>query len=135
MGSQVPAFGTDNSIIGKPSSGGDPIAAMRADLDALAARLAPEPMMLQARFNSVAALGIVTVRPTGPFNSFLNCLTAGTVDVFFGPQPTGLPDIVLTGGSNPILVPFASRNDVVICFQVDVSTLSDALGMIYTMDY
>jgi hypothetical protein len=136
MSNQVPAVGTIPLPSGyAPQGGDDPVSAMRKDLDALAARLAPASLMLAQKFQALAANRIATINVPSGYNGIKSCLTAGTINIYFGPSVGSVPDMQFTATGNPVDTFFPIRNDTQVTFQVDAASTAAATGNIYLMAY
>lgn len=108
-------------------------------------RLAPPRQMTQVKFGTVPAGTLIQVSLTTNYSAILNCLTVGTVDMFFSPPASNqgnlftvdtLPplDMQFNPAGNPLYCPFAERYEQQLGFVVDPGS-QPAQGSLFVIHY
>lgn len=107
---------------------------MAADMAKLRDRLAPDnPTAIIVKANQAQHTPgslIQTVPINTAFNTIVNNLQRGTVNVFFSGNPSGQPDLVLQPTDNPLLIPLGLRRDKNVSFVVSSTSPTGAQGSI-----
>lgn len=102
-------------------------------LKRLADRLAPpnptSTIVLANKGQHTKGVTIADVNCNGPFNTFINNLSSGTVNVYFG-STGGQPHMVLKPTENPLQIPLGARIDKHVLFVVDPNS-EPAQGSIF----
>jgi hypothetical protein len=116
-----------------PASVASAFLGMSASMKKLQDRLAPDnPTMMIVKCNRgqhTPGTTIASLALRGPFNTIVNNLQAGNVDIYFG-GGGGQPDLVLHPTDNPLIIPLGRRTDPVVTFIVDVNSPGAAQGSI-----